>query len=278
MSHTAVSIRPLTGPTKLQSLIDAIGEQEFELELLSLLNETCGAEHCAIFGLDGSAPRELAAASLDGTNTAHVCATQYLQTQSWRRDPTMGAARKQGLNDTPSLIHLNIGQLEDQELRDVIYARMSERLLLCGPSAAGRVALSILKSGNGSLFESSGVMDLERFATVLLPILGKHATATWQRSRLLLALTSLEEIESCVLACADKFPRRESQVCARIIYGMSSTGIAIELGISEETVMTYRKRIYQRLGIATQRELLIWYVSQWAKAPRLASLPSSARH
>lgn len=278
MSHPVVNIRPLTGPTKLQSLIGAIGEREFELELLSLLNETCGAEHCAIFGLDGQAPRELAAVSLDGTNTAHVCASQYLQSQSWRRDPTMGAARLQATNDTPSLIHLNIGDLEDRELRDVIYARMGERLLLCGPSSAGRVALSILKSGNGSLFEAAGMMDLERFATVLLPILGKHATATWQRSRLLLALTSLEEIESCVLAGADKFPRRESQVCARIIYGMSSTGMALELGISEETVMTYRKRVYQRLGIATQRELLIWYVSQWAHAPRAPGPTPSARH
>ncbi|WP_409019382.1 helix-turn-helix transcriptional regulator [Brevundimonas vesicularis] len=278
MNHAAVNIRPLTGPTRLQSLIDAIGEQEFENELLSLLNETCGAEHCAIFGLDGLAPRELAAASLDGTNTAHACATQYLKSQSWRRDPTMGAARQQALNDSPSLIHLNIGELEDRELRDVIYARMSERLLLCGPSAAGRVALSILKSGNGSTFESSGVMDLERFATILLPILGKHATATWHRSRLLLALTSLEEIETCVFACPDKFPRRESQVCARIIYGMSSTGIALELGISEETVMTYRKRVYQRLGIATQRELLIWYVSQWARAPRQPFGSSLVQH
>lgn len=278
MNQVAVNIRPLGGTTKLQSVIDAIGEREFELELLSLLNETCGAEHCAIFGLDGLAPRELAAASLDGTNTAHVCASQYLQSQSWRRDPTMGAARQQASNDTPSLIHLNIGDLEDRELRDVIYARMSERLLLCGPSAAGRVALSILKSGSGSLFEASGVMDLERFATILLPILGKHAAATWQRSRLLLALTSLEEIESCVLNGAERFPRRESQVCARIVYGMSSTGIALELGISEETVMTYRKRIYQRLAIATQRELLIWYVSQWAHTPRAPGLISSAPH
>lgn len=274
----SVNIRPLTGPTKLQSLIGAIGEREFELELLSLLNETCGAEHCAIFGLDGLAPRELAAASLDGTDTAHSCASQYLQSQSWRRDPTMGAARQQALNDAPSLIHLNIDDLEDRELRDVIYARMSERLLLCGPSSAGRVALSILKSGNGSLFESSGMIDLERFATILLPILGKHATATWERSRMLLALTSLEEIEACVTACKDPFPRRERQVCARIIYGMSSIGISIELEISEETVMTYRKRIYQRLGIATQRELLLWYISQWVWAPRSQPSGPGLRH
>lgn len=44
---------------------------------------------------------------------------------------------------------------------------------------------------------------------------------------------------------------------------MSTTGIALDLDIRVETVMTYRKRSYRRLGIATQRELLLWYIKLW---------------
>lgn len=266
MNRDCISISAARGPGRLGSVINAIGEQEFESELLVLLNETCGAEHCAVFGLDGTSPKGLGAVSLDGSNTAHTNASLYLKSQSWRRDPTMDAARQQVNLQHPSLIHLNIGAIEDRELREVIYARMGERLLICGQSAAGGVALSVLKAGN--LFEPGAVVELQRLASLLLPILGKHASATWQRRKLLLALTSLEEIESCISQAQEKFPRRENQVCARIIYGMSSTGIALELGISEETVMTYRKRIYGRLNIATQRELLLWYVAQWTHEPR----------
>jgi DNA-binding CsgD family transcriptional regulator len=97
-----------------------------------------------------------------------------------------------------------------------------------------------------------------------LSILGKHASALWQRGLLLESLSSLEAIERCVATAPSALPRREAQVCSRILYGISSLGISLELGVSEETVMTYRKRVYHRLGIATQRELLMWYVSLWS--------------
>ena len=42
-------------------------------------------------------------------------------------------------------------------------------------------------------------------------------------------------------------------------------GIASRLNIGEETVKTYRKRAYQRLGKATQRELLNWYIERWGQ-------------
>jgi DNA-binding CsgD family transcriptional regulator len=60
-------------------------------------------------------------------------------------------------------------------------------------------------------------------------------------------------------------PRREAEVCARILYGMSSVGIALDLSVSEETVKTYRKRAYQRLNIGSERELLTWYLARWSR-------------
>jgi hypothetical protein len=59
------------------------------------------------------------------------------------------------------------------------------------------------------------------------------------------------------------------------LFGISSAGIALDLGIGEETVMPYRKRAYMRLSIATQRELLLWYVSEWSG--RQGRPPQSSR-
>jgi DNA-binding CsgD family transcriptional regulator len=44
-------------------------------------------------------------------------------------------------------------------------------------------------------------------------------------------------------------------VCARILSGYSSEAIASELGISLHSAFTYRKRAYDKLGIASQNEL-----------------------
>ncbi|MCK1395007.1 LuxR C-terminal-related transcriptional regulator [Bradyrhizobium sp. 1] len=48
---------------------------------------------------------------------------------------------------------------------------------------------------------------------------------------------------------------REHEVCRRIMLGFSSEAISQALGISLHSILTYRKRAYQRLGISSQSEL-----------------------
>jgi len=55
-----------------------------------------------------------------------------------------------------------------------------------------------------------------------------------------------------------------SSRCSRILYGLSSIGISLDLGAGEESAKTYRKRAYQRLRIGSERELLHWYLAQWS--------------
>lgn len=265
-------------PRGLHSIIDAIGDDCFARELLLFLHDVCGAEHCAIFRLESGEPVELAAASLDGTDTAHRCASAYIESHLWQRDPTMTAARFTFNHVHPSLIRMDVQTLEDRELRDAIYSHMGQRLLLCGRSAVGHVALSVLRSADSNLFTDDAIASLEGLASPLLSIVGKHASAVWQRRLLLGSLSSLDEIESCVASAPVGFPRREAQVCSRILYGISSLGIALELGVSEETVMTYRKRVYHRLGIGTQRELLMWYVSLWSTGTSMPRRMPGALH
>lgn len=251
-------------PRGLHSIIDVIGDDCFGRELLLFLNDVCGADHCAVFQIEAARPVKLAAASLDGSDTADRCASAYISSGLWQRDPTMTAARFTFNHVHPSLIRMDVQSLEDPELRERIYSHMRQRLLLCGRSAVGHVALSVLHSVNGADFAEDAITNLEALASPLLSILGKHASALWQRRLLLESLSSLETIEACVASAPGRLPRREAQVCSRILYGMSSLGIALELNVSEETVMTYRKRVYQRLNIGTQRELLMWYVSLWS--------------
>lgn len=56
----------------------------------------------------------------------------------------------------------------------------------------------------------------------------------------------------------DRFPDlspREAQVCALIACGFSVSAIAMELKVSEETVITFRKRAYAKLAITSRGEL-----------------------
>jgi DNA-binding CsgD family transcriptional regulator len=56
-------------------------------------------------------------------------------------------------------------------------------------------------------------------------------------------------------AVAPLLSPREVEVCVRIMLGVTSEGIGIDLGISRNTVLTYRKRAYARLKISSQNQL-----------------------
>lgn len=73
---------------------------------------------------------------------------------------------------------------------------------------------------------------------------------------------SVLEIQKCIADSTD-LPPREIEVCSRVLYGMFTAGIALDLDISESTIKTYRKRAYQRLMIGSERELTMWYLRTW---------------
>ncbi|MDB5874799.1 MAG: regulatory protein LuxR [Ramlibacter sp.] len=50
---------------------------------------------------------------------------------------------------------------------------------------------------------------------------------------------------------------RERTVCVGILTGYTSEAMALNLGISINSVLTYRKRIYKKLCIASQSELFM---------------------
>ena len=57
---------------------------------------------------------------------------------------------------------------------------------------------------------------------------------------------------------AEKLTQREREVVRFISQGFTYKEIAVELGISEKTVATYRERAAEKLGIKTRAELVRW--------------------
>jgi DNA-binding CsgD family transcriptional regulator len=262
----------------LPSLIGSLGDNAFGRKLITFLNETCGAEHCTVFRFSKQSPFEVAAVSRDGTDTAHRQFQLYLAGSYWRGDPTMTEALRLVGSSGHSMQRTDIRSMPNSEFRNRLYKRthIRERILLCGGTADAAMGLSILRSETQGVASDHELSTLGALSSTLISILGKHAHIVEGRSNLSFALTSLAEIQRTLEGAAVHLSRREIEVCSRILFGISSVGIALDLGIGEETVMTYRKRAYQRLSIATQRELLLWYVAEWsgtkgksARAPRL---------
>lgn len=251
-----------TPESSLAHLVDCIGQDRFGPALASYLHSLCGADHFAAFRMGRDELREVAACCVQPEHTARDQVERYVKQGLWKTDPAMTEAQRCVMGPSPTLIHIDFSDHGYDALRPRVYPHVRDRLLLCGRSVNGAFGLSVLRSDPHSPFATEAMEKLGQAAELLMAMLGKHADVCQSRPNVAQALTALPEIESCIGATSD-LPRREAEVCARILYGLSSVGIALDLTVSEETVKTYRKRAYQRLSIGSERELLTWYLARW---------------
>ncbi|MBL8550569.1 MAG: helix-turn-helix transcriptional regulator [Hyphomonadaceae bacterium] len=63
----------------------------------------------------------------------------------------------------------------------------------------------------------------------------------------------------------DLLAARESEVCERILLGLSTDAIARDLGIAASTVVTHRRRAYEKLQVGSQRELFLLCLDRKAR-------------
>jgi DNA-binding CsgD family transcriptional regulator len=225
---------PLHAGSALAGLVSEIGSDCFERRLFDFLNVTTGADHCAIYRSKRNELQGLYALSLDGTDTALRQVRRYIDEQHWRRD------------------HM----IQEAQHSPVVCRRADDDSL-------GFNILSVLRSARGGPFLPDDVSRLESFADVLMSIIEKHDEVRIRQPSVTEALASIADVERCIARAPEAPPRREIEVCARIVFGLSSNDIAADLGIGEQSVATYRKRAYQRLGIPSRRDLMLWYLALW---------------
>jgi DNA-binding CsgD family transcriptional regulator len=260
-------------------LVDCIGEDRFGPSFANFLHSLCGADHFAAFRMGRDELREVAACCVQPENTARDRVESYVRQGLWKSDPAMTEAQRCVEGPTPTIIHVDFSDRNYIDLRLRVYPHIRDRILLCGRAEGGAFGLSVLRSDPHAPFANEAIERLGRTAGLLVSMLAKHADVCQSRPNVANALTTLAEIENCIVATSD-LPRREAEVCARILYGLSSVGIAIDLKVSEETVKTYRKRAYQRLAIGSERELLTWYLARWGRwsAERFKTPAAAALH
>lgn len=191
----------------------------------------------------------------------HAPFEQYVKEQHWRHDPTFSAARTGGAK-CPVLVRIDPHEIADATLREDIYLRhnVCDRIVLFGRRGGSLFGLSVIRTDEMGDFSDADIQRLMDEAEVLIALISRHADLLEASARGSASLVSLPLIESRLGCLFDCLSQRERQVCARILYGMSAEGIGLDLEIVPDTVITYKKRAFQRLGIATRYELLLLYL------------------
>ncbi|MGC4253095.1 MAG: helix-turn-helix transcriptional regulator [Sphingobium sp.] len=249
----------------IRRLLSAIGRPAFYGEMLDCLGDICGAEHVHVFLLEGAKPQVLSELSRDGSAIAVRQSQVYLRDNLWLHDDDMLQGSRVEV-EGPRLFQFDSERSGPSEIGN-FYRRqdLRERLMLFGRGPFGTVGLSMLRPTERGVLGPEDGRRLGCASELVFPMIIKHLEAINQSQRMIQALTSLAIIEHLIALAPEKLPRREQQVAARLLYGLSASSIAVDLGIGQQTAQTHRKRLYERLAISCHRELLIWYLDLYSR-------------
>ncbi|MGC4250960.1 MAG: LuxR C-terminal-related transcriptional regulator [Sphingobium sp.] len=247
-------------------LIDGVGKPDFESDLARQLMQMFRSEHVYISHFPAGELQMLQCLSEDGSQSAARQSAAYFERRMWHHDPTIDAgSRWEG--HAPILTHLDTDHPETQELKH-FYDDMSigERIVAYGRGSSGHLGLSVVRTHERGAFDAEERARVGIIGDIVFPLLARHYALLRERDIFSSALESLSMIENCLALSEHNIPKREVQVIARILYGLTCEGISLDLSIAFETVITYKKRFYRRFNLSGFRDLVSWYLAQFSGA------------
>ena len=249
MMVAAVTVGPRLerGEETLANLITRIGRPGFEDALLIHLNAVVGADLAGIFlfGPD-AAPIDWLVAD-NHTGIAARATGHFLKTV-WPRNHCAFGIDLRDIQDI-GMRRQNACEITDSEHRKLCYhdIGVADRLALYERCRRGAILVCAYRFADSGKFRQRDCDALSASAACVLAACNRHITLSRGRAVL---------VEDSDALGGSALSRREAQVADLIAAGASSRVIAEELDISIHTVQTYRKRVYEKLRVGTQRELL----------------------
>lgn len=219
---------------RIEHALAALGGEGFLVPFLDLA-ETAGADQIMIFALGQDRADCLVSRHFSRARLGPSLAARYLDGW-WRHDPLL-----------PALRAVPEGAVEVAHMEDAA-ARMTpdyREIFFDGPGLARKTAL--LAAGREvrlivNLYQTGGARDLR--GAQIAPLLGRLALLHFDRPAGAALPSPLAALSS-----------RERAVCRGILDGKTADAIARDMGLAPSTVVTYRKRAYQKLGVTSRGAL-----------------------
>jgi DNA-binding CsgD family transcriptional regulator len=237
-------------PTKIgtsyEKLLAAIGTQEFGATVRdSVLSMTTGARRVYLFE---ATSRE--STTLQYSFCEPEVADLFPTYTRWylRRDPVGDAFDAAPRHNDVALQRVQPSDIASPAFRRAFFddAGIVERISIIQRGPDAWRGINVARHASHGRCSDEELRSLVGLACLVLPMLPLNR----RRNPAAEPLTIAELEQRFGDRCA-RLTKRERQVCARAASGMSVEATALELGIAKTSVLTYRQRAYQRLGVAS---------------------------
>lgn len=234
-------------------VLAGIGTPHLATSYLAAMHRVMPVTFCTVFVVDATGRIEAVSAASSYGSTAERTAERYVAQRFDLLDPNMTwlAARKLPRRAQLWLGHQRADEVADPAYRAACYGDVGIRerasVLLLTPTGQ-RVAVSFYRSLAQPEFGDGDFAVIEMHATLL-------ADATMAHGRS--AVVAREAVAPAFASRLLTLSLREREVIAHLMAGKTAKEAAREIGVELTTVRTHQYRAFRRLGIRSQKELLL---------------------
>jgi DNA-binding CsgD family transcriptional regulator len=166
----------------------------------------------------------------------------------------LAAAQKAGMAEPRIVLHRQRGEdIAHPEYRRICYElpQVAERLAVLALYEGRRwLSVNLYRGTEHGPFDDAAIAVVEAFAPLIVHTVRLHHTGQAVH----------QDVSGLLLArLVRRFPaltQRDHDVVAALMDGLSTEALAARLGLTLASARTYQKRVYRKLGVAGQRELL----------------------
>ena len=252
---------PLPQVTELLRKLGLAGRDAVAEDLLHLVGARVPLAQCTIFSYQGQGrPRIVAVGDRARTRALPRISQDYVS-RFYRLDGSVQvmhaefeAARRASAAQPHILLHLQRGDdIAHREYREVCYElpQVVERLAILALYEGSQwLSVNFYRGLEHGPFDEQAIAVVQAFAPLIVQAVRLHY-AGWQTHH---------EMAALLLARLQRqFPelsKRDLDVVAGLLAGRTTEDLADHMGIALSSAQTYLKRVYRKLGISGQRELL----------------------
>lgn len=241
----------------LAALVGAIGQPSFAARLVTLLCASAQLDQVNVISLDGDEARCLFSWHKARPDMVSQLVGHYVEARMFDRDPALyRLKRRKSAGIRLGMMHRR--QIEDDWYRRFFFddASLGGKLSVLDQGAMRTVYQNFYFATGTDAFLPQEVENLARLAETLSQCILRHTELTTGPAAGP-RLPRPEMVSRLLARRAPTLTHREMAVCSRIVTGYTTEAIALDLGIGVNSVATYRKRAYAKLGICSQHALFL---------------------
>lgn len=236
--------------------VAAIGTARFDSALLAALRGVAAVDHLTLLTYRAEEGlRTLGVSSATSLSVARSLTRDYVA-QHHVHDPNFAELQRRTRSRRIVVRRHDFSRLRHKAYQARFYTTVGivDKISFLWRSGVDAFYLNLYRTVRSGRYSMQEVRELSSLARLVVSLVRLHA------GRLDLASALSGErgtglVHRLVDLLHPGLTKRERSVLSRILTGMPTEGIALELGIFPSSVITFRRRAYVKLGIATQAEL-----------------------